>query len=394
MLDPLPPSPQWLQDAFRPMSEKLGLHSMPLHIHEIIFSFVGYQLIQSIVSPYLSTILFPKLYPHFSHRTKLNWDVHVVSLVQSSLINAVALWVMFVDEDRQSLNSSERVWGYLGSCGLIQSMAVGYFIWDLIVSTRYMKIFGIGLWFHAVSALWVFCLGFRPFVNYYGPTFILYELSSPFLNFHWFFDKVNMTGSKVQWYNGMALLSMFFCCRLVWGTWQSTRVFMDIFSAYKQADGRSALAPVNVLSFFQDRSSIPCATETCTMANAEISKFADAQNISGIPIWLIATYLGSNLILNSLNFYWFWKMIETVMKRFRVPAPDAQEKTKTEESKIKIKLGAPNSHAIVLEAAAKLEQEERLFINGGISDYTEDETVTVSSSTATTTTPSARRRKA
>ena len=42
----------------------------------------------------------------------------------------------------------------------------------------------------------------RPFVNYYAPTFILYELSSPFLNIHWFCDKLNMTGSKIQLYNG------------------------------------------------------------------------------------------------------------------------------------------------------------------------------------------------
>ena len=32
-------------------------------------------------------------------------------------------------------------------------------------------------------------------MNYYGPVFILYELSSPFLNFHWFFDKLGMTGA-------------------------------------------------------------------------------------------------------------------------------------------------------------------------------------------------------
>jgi hypothetical protein len=35
-----------------------------------------------------------------------------------------------------------------------------------------------------------------------------------------------------------------------------------------------------------------------------------------IPIWLAVTYLSSNVVLNSLNFYWFGKMIETVRKRF------------------------------------------------------------------------------
>ncbi|OJD17738.1 hypothetical protein AJ78_02204 [Emergomyces pasteurianus Ep9510] len=378
MLDPIPPPPQWLQDAFQPAAKMLGLHSMTLHIHEICFFFILYQFVQSVVSPRLSAVLFPKFYPHFNRRTKLNWDVHVVSLVQSSLINAVALWVMFADKDRQGMTSSERVWGYSGTCGLVQAMAVGYFIWDLMISTRYISIFGIGLWCHAVSALWVFSLGFRPFVNYYGPTFILYELSSPFLNFHWFFDKVNMTGSKAQWYNGMALLSVFFCCRLVWGTWQSFRVFFDIFTAYEQTRGSSVWDPLNAHS----------------SAYAEVSKFAEAQMTGGLPFWLVATYLSSNLMLNSLNFFWFWKMIETVMKRFRVPAAGIEAKGKAEEAPAGVKRETSDSSDAVLEAAAKLEEQERLFINGGMPEYSDGEKMTVSSSTAIATAPSFRRRKA
>ncbi|EEQ83940.1 hypothetical protein RJZ56_006630 [Blastomyces dermatitidis] len=378
MLDPIPPPPQWLQDAFRPVAEKLGLHAMTLHIHEVIFFFVFYQLIQSVVSPILSNALFPKFYPHFNRRTKLNWDVHVVSLIQSSLINAVALWVMYADKERQAMTASERVWGYSGTCGLIQAMAVGYFIWDLIVSTRYIGVFGIGLWFHAVSALWVYSLGFRPFVNYYAPTFILYELSSPFLNFHWFFDKVNMTGSKAQWYNGMALLSVFFCCRLAWGTWQSFRVFVDIFTVYSQARGNSTWNP----------------PDGHVSAGAEVSKFADTTMAYGIPLWLVITYLSSNLTLNSLNFFWFGKMIETVMKRFRVPAPGAETKVKAEEQIAKIKREISDNSDAVLEAAAKLEEQERLFNNGGMLEYSDGEKMTVRASTATAPAPSARRRKA
>lgn len=54
----------------------------------------------------------------------------------------------------------ERVFGYTGASGLIQGLACGYFIWDLLVSTRYLKIFGIGIWAHAVTALCVFSFGF------------------------------------------------------------------------------------------------------------------------------------------------------------------------------------------------------------------------------------------
>ena len=35
-----------------------------------------------------------------------------------------------------------------------------------------------------------------------------------------------------------------------------------------------------------------------------------------MPAWLAVVYLSSNLVLNTLNFFWFGKMIETIKKRF------------------------------------------------------------------------------
>lgn len=35
-----------------------------------------------------------------------------------------------------------------------------------------------------------------------------------------------------------------------------------------------------------------------------------------VPTWLAVVYLSSNVVLNTLNFYWFGKMVETIKKRF------------------------------------------------------------------------------
>ena len=45
----------------------------------------------------------------------------------------------------------------------------------------------------------------------------------------------------------------------------------------------------------------------------EVMRYAGHQTI---PTWLACVYLGSNVVLNTLNFYWFGKMIETIRKRF------------------------------------------------------------------------------
>ncbi|KAI9761543.1 MAG: SWI/SNF complex component snf12 [Chaenotheca gracillima] len=310
MIDPFFPAPAFLAKLTQPIADALYLTTLPLHIHEIILAVAFYHYVHTKVGPALSSWLFPGIYSRFPTRTKINWDVHVVSFVQSVLVNSLALWVMMNDEERSHMDWRERVWGYTGAGGLTQALAAGYFLWDLQVTAFNVGIFGWGMLAHAVSAVVVFSFGFRPFVNYYGPTFILYELSSPFLNIHWFLDKVNMTGSKMQWYNGILLLSTFFGCRLVWGTYQSVRVYQDVWSAL-QTPGA---APATTLT--------PDQLNLQSRSDSEIMRFAGPQLV---PAWLAITYLGSNIVLNTLNFYWFGKMIETVRKRFQ---PAEQEKAK------------------------------------------------------------------
>lgn len=380
MLDPIPPPPEWLRNAIRPYALFLNLPSLPDHIHEVVLAFAFYQSIHSFISPWLSPKLFPRHYPNFNRRTKLNWDVHVVSFVQSSVINSVALWVMFTDKERKDMNTGERVYGYTGACGLTQALATGYFIYDLLVSAAHVKIFGIGMVFHGLSALWVFSLGFvsilssqdvrsvsltvfqRPFVNFYTPTFILYELSSPFLNIHWFLDKINMTGGKAQWYNGMMLLFTFFSCRLIWGTYQSVHVYIDMWKALSQtwsasASSSSLLDPVNISAqVFQARDGSLCMNEACAKAQAQVDKYSK-YTARGTPTWLVVTYVVSNLVLNTLNYYWFSKMVETVLKRFRSPTKE-NKKGDIKQEPLQATQDEIASNDIVLDAAAKLEQEQ------------------------------------
>jgi len=291
-----------------------------------------------------------------------------VSFVQSTLVTILAIWINIADRERWDMTSGERVYGYTGACGLIQALATGYFLYDLIVSTVYFNMFGAGMFFHAISALWVYSQGFRPFVNFYAPTFILYELSSPFLNIHWFLDKVNMTGSKAQWYNGILLLFVFFACRLVWGTWQSVCVYMDMWKATTQI--WRGLDPINIkASVFQLRDGMLCIDEACAKANAELSRFSH-QIDNGLPLWLSLTYVVSNIVLNGLNCYWFSKMIETVLKRFR--DPDASSKTikgKISENNM-VANAAPKSEEVdcCFEANQQVQEKSLLAVNDGVDE--------------------------
>ena len=63
----------------------------------------------------------------------------------------------------------------------------------------------------------------RPFLQYFSPRFLLWELSTPFLNIHWFLDKTGRTGSTFQLVNGILLLCTFFGVRIVYG-WYTVRL--------------------------------------------------------------------------------------------------------------------------------------------------------------------------
>jgi heme/copper-type cytochrome/quinol oxidase subunit 4 len=160
MLDPLPPPPAVLAHLTAPLARLTNLTTLPLHIHEVLGAFVVYQSINLYFSPIFSRTFFGKHYNALSHRTRLNWDVHVVSFVQSVVISGLALWVMWVDKERSTMEWQARVHGYTGAGGMLQGFAAGYFLWDLWVCVRHLDVFGWGMLAHAVSALVVFSLGF------------------------------------------------------------------------------------------------------------------------------------------------------------------------------------------------------------------------------------------
>jgi len=98
-------------------------------------------------------------------------------------------------------------------------------------------------------------------------------------------DKIGMTGTTVQLVNGIALISTFGSSRLLWGTYQSVRMYQDIWTAFKTPGG------------------LP------------------------VPPWLAIAYVVSNTTLSVLNFFWFGKMIQALMKRFQKPEIE-QKKSK------------------------------------------------------------------
>ena len=103
-----------------------------------------------------------------------------------------------------------------------------------------------------------------------------------------------MTGGRAQLINGIALLTTFSGSRLVWGAYQSVKVYQDLAHVLR----------------------IPASESQIWFDRSEMMRYSDTPVL---PLWLAYSYLISNTLLTVLNFYWFWRMIETVTNRFRSP---------------------------------------------------------------------------
>jgi len=162
------------------------------------------------------------------------------------------------------------------------------------------------------------------------------ELSSPFLNIHWFCDKLDLTGSTYQLVNGIFLITTFISARLIWGSWISFWVNHDVFYAYKRASaagGSAAEFPLTKTGAFDP--------------DVGVMRYAGKMQA---PLWLCMSYFLSNATLNVLNWYWINKMITTIRKRFNPPfGTKVPEK---EESEVDVARGvyADGSKSVEIDA--------------------------------------------
>lgn len=242
------------------------------HWHEIIISTVFYFFVQAI-SPAISSRLFGKAYTDLEKKTRINFDIHVVSMVQC-VVSATILFLgfgnsFFLNHFEDPVNS---LFGYNPYLGFVSAVTIGYFIWDLFVCTRYVSLFGLSFLFHGFAALYVFGWSLKPYCLPWAPAFLVFELSTPFVNVNWFATRLppGTISEKVVVINGLLLLVTFFFVRIIWGFYAAGILAYDIW-------------------------------RTLDMA----------------PIALPISILALNVSLDSLNVVWFLKMFRIAKKKLK-----------------------------------------------------------------------------
>jgi len=115
----------------------------------------------------------------------------------------------------------------------------GYFAWDLAMCLANRDVFGYDFLFHASTCLVTYVLGQRPFLNYYGAMFLMFEISTPFLHVRSF---LLTTGRKDHpWFNFVQNCFgwSFLLVRILYGYPLSAYFLRDMIALYRADDVRS-----------------------------------------------------------------------------------------------------------------------------------------------------------
>ncbi|KAG5654123.1 hypothetical protein H0H81_007175 [Sphagnurus paluster] len=240
----------------------LGLTKLPPYLPTLVYAFLGFSLVHLVIAPWASARWFPVAYASKGRRARNAWAIHVVSQVHAVLIVPLSLWVLWNESP-----APDRAFGWDARAGHVYAVACGYFLWDAIDAV--VNYTDAGFVLHGVACLALYIMSYKPFVAYYGPRCLLWETSTFFLNIHWFMDKTNRTGSTAQLVNGAFLLSSFFGVRLVYG-------------------GKMSFDFLRMLMHLRHE----------------------------LPLSYVVIYSAGNVLLTSLNWFWFYKMISALRRRF------------------------------------------------------------------------------
>lgn len=241
------------------------------HAPVFFISLAAYTLV-FLTAPHFSRLLFPKAYPTVSKRHIYGWKVHMVSMSHALVILP---WALALVNTSMPAVENDKAFGWDERLGDLQAVSAAYFVWDTIESA--VSGAGIDFVLHGLACTIIYMIGYRPFTAYYGPRALLWELSTPFLNIHWFLDKVGKTGTRLQLANAGFLLTAFLGARLIYGPYLSYDFLCTMWSV-----------------------------------RHEVSPFVTGSFTLG------------NIVLNCLNYWWFGKMISAIQKRFK-KSPTAQE---------------------------------------------------------------------
>ncbi|KAG7506090.1 hypothetical protein JOB18_046556 [Solea senegalensis] len=175
-------------------------------------SFVTFQLLFSVASPWLSSAIAPG-YRRLPTTKLTEWNSRLVSTVHALIVGLFCLYILWFDD---AVNANP-VWGDPSLVKLNVAITCGYLLYDLVLLACNWSTMGDSFFVcHHLAALYAY--GYvltRGVLPYFANFRLISELSTPFVNQRWFFQALNFPRShRLVVLNGVAMSVVFFLVRI------------------------------------------------------------------------------------------------------------------------------------------------------------------------------------
>lgn len=157
-------------------------------------------------------------------RKKVEWKARMIGTLHAIIVIQGACRALSMPELLE-----DRIRGYNDHSLFYSSVATGYFLWDTIRCFQHYSVFGFAFTLHAV-----FCLAayfgslVTPTLQYYAMTFLLFELSTPFIHVAWWANRMGCKNQTFCLIHGIATVFVFAGTRCAWGVWKIWELTKDL----------------------------------------------------------------------------------------------------------------------------------------------------------------------
>lgn len=183
----------------------------------------------------------------------------------TSMAHAIAAIVLstrlLLDSEESKAMNEDRLYGMSDDFNMIASMSCGYFIFDLVYCLTRSKV-EMGFVVHAVACALCYFFSQFPYLHWYGPRFLLFELSTPFLNVMLLLRQLGHTGrahdiAQTLFGYSFMVVRIFYGIFLSWGFWIETSDLLrngnphSVFVVVYYMAANAALTSLNLFWFSQ-----------------------------------------------------------------------------------------------------------------------------------------------
>ncbi|GBG25564.1 Topoisomerase I damage affected protein 4 [Hondaea fermentalgiana] len=196
------------------------------------------------------------------------FGARVTGLAHALSTIGLAFWIL-TDEEETKAMDADRMYGFSDRANLLFAHSCGFFLWDIYVCVARAKI-DWGFLVHGISCFLCYLFGQYPYLHYWGVRFLLYELSTPFLNAMLLLRQLGHKGLLHSCMQNMFGYS-FLLVRIFYGFTISALFTRDTLDLLRSGKAHST--------------------------------------------FVVIYYLAANVALNSLNSFWLYKMLMTRSKK-------------------------------------------------------------------------------